>query len=266
MTIPLIDVHNIVDELITSFGGDKGTPISDPPLGLAVHHEAGTSDGTSAYGIARYHVVTEGWSHIGYTWVIERSGALYQTLELTTAPYHAGYYAKAGDDLAKFPNRDPQYYNDHFWAVCLVGNLDVKPPTDAQVETLLNLCGALKRANLPGFKIFGHGELPGKATACPGKYLNMPWVRAEAEKRAVNGPPSAANANGPAPGDEDWATSTGETTWKGVAVRMYGVTKVFGEGLVAAGAAMDAQIAKAEEGLRELRAAREAIKSLTGGK
>ena len=265
MAIELVDLHNITDELLASYGGDRGTPIKDV-LGIAVHHEAGTADGTSAYGIARFHVKEQGWSHIGYTFVIERSGALYQTLDWTTAPYHAGYTVDAqgrGDDLSKFPNRDPQFYNDHYWAVCLVGNLSLKPPTDAQFETLANLCAALKRASLPGFKVFGHGELPGKATECPGTKLDMRWVRKEAERRMTEGSTGTA-ASGPGPGDSAHARQF--TTWRDAYISLEGVTNAFGDGLVAAGKVVDEEILRGEEMVRNLRAAREAIKTLTGGK
>lgn len=263
MAIELVDLHNITDELLTSYGGDRGTPIVDPPLGIAVHHEGGTADGTSAYGIAHYHVKVQGWSHTGYTWVIERNGALYQTLDLSTAPYHAGYTPAAGDDLSKFPNRDPQFYNNHYWAVCLVGNLSLKSPTDPQFETLANLCAALKRANLPGFKVFGHGELPGKATECPGTKLQMGWVRKEAERRMVEGNTGTASG-GPGPGDDPFFRQF--TTWRDGAINAKGVADAALNGLAAVGRAIDGEILRGEEGVRKLREAREMIKSLTGGK
>jgi hypothetical protein len=258
MSVELVDQHNIVEELIRTYGGGKGEPIKDV-LGIAVHHEAGSENGSSVYGIARYHIKDQGWSHIGYTWVIERNGTLYQTLDLTTAPYHAG--AVKGDTLAMFPNKDPQYYNEHFWAVCLVGNLDIKPPTDAQFDTLANLCAALKRGMPPGFKIFGHGELPGKGTACPGKHMQMSWLRKEAERRMVEGNTGSAET-GPGPGDDPFFRQF--TTWRDAAINAKGVADDALNRMAAFGTIINASILRQEETLRELRALREDVRAVTG--
>lgn len=264
MNLGLIDLHNITEELARTYKGLPGSPISNPPLGIVVCHEGGLErDGSSVYGVARIAVEDDRLPNIGYTWAIERNGALYQCLSLDVGSGHLGLVE--GDDLAKFPNKDPEFYNDHYWSVVLIGNLEAKPASDPQVETLFNLCGALKRALPLGFKVFGHGELPGKATLCPGRHLHMSYVRQEAEKRVVTGP-SKPNAIGPGPGDEEWARATGMTKWRDVATAVHDVNVLWGGGIRDTIKMLENEIATGEERLRNMRTTRDGLKSMMRGK
>ena len=51
-----------------------------------IHHSA-TDDG-SPEAYARYHVQTRGWPGIGYHFVIQKDGGIYQTNRLDTISYH----------------------------------------------------------------------------------------------------------------------------------------------------------------------------------
>lgn len=193
-----------------------------PPQGLVYHHEGSrTPAGSSAWGIANYHVNIQGWDHIGYHFIIERDGIVRQVLPLTVRSYHAGRFP--GDDIDKFPIFDPvtgkamtarerdQVYNDHYYSVCIVGN----DPTNPQWESMVLLGIALRKAafDIPGFKILGHRELPGKATECPGRGFSMDSLRRVITDRMEQ-------MDKPGPGDEPWARAHG--SWRGAAIAIKG--------------------------------------------
>lgn len=215
----------------------RPTPVNEKMgtlLGLVIHHE-GSSRGTLA--IADYHVNNPKdpkkpsfWAHIGYNWTIEMDGTVYYVLDLESAtPYHAGYTEIAGDDLTQFPNQDPQFYNYHYWAVCLIGDLSKAPPTRAQTDSLARLIAALKTVMGPGFEIVGHNELPGKKTECPGKNLSMDWVRSQVAKLLAPIEDLGKIAF-PQEGDEDWLKKFPNT--REAAIAMKGVADNFGNILV----------------------------------
>ena len=72
-------------------------------------------------------------------------------------------------------------YNPSSLALCLIGNLNLKPPTGLQLES-----GAAVlrwwRLLWPAADIPGHGELPGLDTDCPGRCLDMDGLWAAAER------------------------------------------------------------------------------------
>jgi hypothetical protein len=215
--------QNLIDKLPQGKGPFLKSK-SDALLGLVYHHEGSpTPEGSSVWTIADYHVKTLGWDHIGYHFVIDRKGVIYQTLDPTTRGYHAGYTRSAGDDIRKFPNQDPQFYNDFYLAACIVGN----DPTDQQLESMIQLGTAFKKAGGPKFEIKGHRELPGKATSCPGDGFSMDYLRGQITAR-IEAP---ADPNAPGPGDADWAKQF--TSWKTAAISLKGTADLMGNQLVA---------------------------------
>jgi len=147
-------------------------PGKDPPRGLVIHHEP---EHESSWEIARAHVKT--YVSIGYHFVIEPSGVIYMTL----SPEHRGHHAhyRRGDDIRKFPNRDPQFYDDWYLGVAFCGH----DPLEKQVESLVQLTAAFLQTN-PKFDIRGAKELPGKEhVLCPGNGFSLEYIRAEARRR-----------------------------------------------------------------------------------
>jgi hypothetical protein len=189
----------------------------DPILGLAVHYEGSkTATGSSVWQIANYHVKTQGWAHVGYHFVVDRAGTVYWVLDLGKRGFHAGYTKEAGDKLELFPDRDPQYYNDRYLAVCIVGN----DPTREQIEAIVKIATALGRAS-PDFlelQVLGHRELPGKATACPGTKMPLDGIRAEVKKRLAQ---KGAISDGPGTADDPRFREHG-TTWREIAISVMG--------------------------------------------
>jgi len=124
---------------------------------VVVHHEGSTSAaGSSALAIHKYHRGL-GWAAIGYHFAIERDGTINEGRPM----WAVGAHAKG--------------FNSNSWGICLVGNLDIEPPTAAQVTSLTRLLQWLV-AQRRGLEIVGHGDL--MATACPGKYLNLEAIKA----------------------------------------------------------------------------------------
>jgi hypothetical protein len=123
---------------------------------VVVHHEGSPSAaGSSALAIHKYHR-SLGWAAIGYHFAIERDGTINEGRPLWAVGAHA------------------KNFNDGSWGVCLIGNLDIEPPTAAQVASLTRLLQWLL-AQKRELEIVGHGEL--MATACPGKYLNLDAIK-----------------------------------------------------------------------------------------
>ena len=63
-------------------------------------------------------------------------------------------------------------YNEIGIGICLVGNFNGSPPSEAQMRSLATLVQQLQnKYDIPRSRIQGHGSL--KATDCPGKQFNM---------------------------------------------------------------------------------------------
>ena len=106
----------------------------------------------------------KGWPGIGYHFVIEDDGIIYQTNYLDTVSYHTGTYAP-GDE-----NR---------WSVgiALEGSFTDYPPPRVQQDAAKALVAYLKDL-LNITEIYGHREMPGAATQCPGNTYQewLPYV------------------------------------------------------------------------------------------
>ncbi len=101
--------------------------------------------------IRRWHVEDNGWSDIGYHYVIRRNGAVENGRDIDTPGAHCSGYNK--DSIG----------------ICLVGGKgrDGKPEnnfTDGQLNALLAL---LRGYLVDGVGLYGHRDLnPGKACPC----------------------------------------------------------------------------------------------------
>ena len=119
-----------------------------------VHHSA-TDPNITPEQIARYHVESLGWPGIGYHFVIVPDGTIYQTNRLNTISYHVGNN------------------NGYTVGTCLVGNFTLYAPTDKQVQSLSWLQNSWMPQQVGDkLPLFGHKEMPGQQTACPGYKWN----------------------------------------------------------------------------------------------
>ncbi|WP_428386750.1 peptidoglycan recognition protein family protein [Mucisphaera sp.] len=129
---------------------------------VTVHHEGWTpvyfEDASSTRDrlqqILKVHVKDRGWGDIGYHFVVDRAGRVWEARPLVYQGAHAG----------------PNGANEHNVGVLVLGNFDRQRPSDRQFAGLvqtLRWLGARYRVGVGG--IYTHQEL--NPTACPGKVL-----------------------------------------------------------------------------------------------
>ncbi len=137
---------------------------------IAVHHTAGKVSGDTRSGAERmraiyqYHAVSRGWGDIGYHYVIDEGGQVYEGRA-------GGDYVIAGHAYCN---------NTGTIGVALMGNFEVEEPTQAQMKSLQKLIAYLgdkyhidpngttvyHGKTLP--TVVGHRDL--LSTTCPGYY------------------------------------------------------------------------------------------------
>lgn len=154
---------------------------------LIVHHAAGpnTSNdwGATVLSIWDYHTKTNGWSDVGYNWLIAPDGTLYE--------------GRGGGENAigaHFCGR-----NTGTMGVCMLGNLSTAQPTQAALNTLAKIlhwksCDAALNPlsvglhNTSGLNLnIVSGHRDGCATECPGNnmYPMLGTVRQMVQNRLV---------------------------------------------------------------------------------
>jgi LysM repeat protein len=135
---------------------------------IIIHHSATVSGNAREFN--EYHLKTRKWKNgLGYDFVIgSGKGSLDGVIEVGQrwAKQMAGSHTLASN------------MNENGIGICLVGNFEMKKPTDKQMETTLELVRYLrKRYGIPLRNVLGHGEVKGSSTDCPGKNMNMDKFR-----------------------------------------------------------------------------------------
>ncbi|MEQ9304994.1 MAG: N-acetylmuramoyl-L-alanine amidase [Marinoscillum sp.] len=150
---------------------------------VIVHHSAGSNTSTNYTQVVRdiyiYHTESNGWSDIGYNYLIAQNGALYAGRD------------PAGGDQDNVLGAHFCGSNSSTMGVCLLGNYETAEPNSNTWETLQMVAGykiqkegldPLTASNHPLGNI-GHiaGHRDGCSTACPGQnvYKLLPNLRAE---------------------------------------------------------------------------------------
>ena len=127
--------------------------------------------------IYAYHVKSRGWRDIGYNFLIDRFGRIWE-----------GRYGGVDRPVV---GAHTESYNDYGFGASAIGNFETAKPTSALVQAFgalfawkLALHGVAANATKVkiGKKVFPHaieGHRDTKATACPGKYLyaKIPEIR-----------------------------------------------------------------------------------------
>lgn len=153
------------------------------PEYIVIHHSETRDGGTKDWdAIRRYHKDVKGWRDIGYHYGIEQVGEEL-TIQYGRTPETVGAHCNEGG------------MNTKSLGICVVGNFDNKPPTEAILEVLRVLVKSIQdEHNIPANRVLGHKEaqvaMGGVATkTCPGKMLDMDAFRASLEGQ--NGPITA---------------------------------------------------------------------------
>ena len=103
-------------------------------------------------GIQYQHQVTNGWSDIGYNYLIDRLGRVWEG---------RGWGNRGAHTLA---------HNTNTIGISFMGNFDVKKLNTLQRVAYFRLVRKLQKKGANITRIKGHREMPGQATACPGRY------------------------------------------------------------------------------------------------
>lgn len=113
---------------------------------IVLHHTGG--DGTIK-AFANYHI-SKGWPGIGYHYIIDKEGNIYQTNRIDTISYNVGGK------------------NSKVIGIALIGNYEREKLSECQKDSIESLVFLLRTftGNKP---VVGHFEL--KSTICPGKYI-----------------------------------------------------------------------------------------------
>jgi N-acetylmuramoyl-L-alanine amidase len=117
---------------------------------IIIHHTA--SADVPASTIHQWHL-NQGWSGIGYHFVVRANGVVERGRPEQTIGAHAGS-AGNGDSIG----------------IVLTGNFEIGAPSTAQMIALTELIKEL-RGRYGNLAVIGHKDVV--ATACPGK--NFPW-------------------------------------------------------------------------------------------
>ncbi|HED65685.1 MAG TPA: N-acetylmuramoyl-L-alanine amidase, partial [Planctomycetes bacterium] len=127
---------------------------------ITVHHTATDStDPGVIRRIQKNHMEQREFGDIGYHFLIDGSGRIFQGRDLRWQ----GAHADRANNIANI-------------GICLLGNFNEERPTAAALHSLEGLIEALRgRHHIERSRVLGHQEL--KATDCPGRYLEE-WVRA----------------------------------------------------------------------------------------
>ncbi|RNM16325.1 N-acetylmuramoyl-L-alanine amidase [Nocardioides pocheonensis] len=213
-------------------GWAKGDTQTYFPLqALTVHHTAGSNDLTQDYGatvraIYSYHVQTNGWSDIGYQYLVDGHGVVYEGRNSGHTSRSCLYDGGDGSDFAHQTSTDQVVtgahvanYNSGNAGVALMGCYEpttacsgsTTPPT-AAVDGLEGLLASL--ATRHGLKPTGSvhyvnpvtgaakdvatisGHRDWEATACPGGnlYAQLPTIRSDVASRMAGSTATAPAA------------------------------------------------------------------------
>ena len=206
----------------------SGTPSFTNVSHLVVHHSAGANSSNNwpavVLSIWNYHRFTNGWSDIGYNFLIDPDGNIYE-----------GRGGNDGYALDVLPAATCGS-NSGTMAVCLLGNFEeVSPQEDAMasLETLLawkaqdRSIDATASSTLNNYGIIDHvfGHRQGCSTACPGENLftRLPQLRLDIADEVITlcalDPANVVyvhhtiddNNDGESVGDDDGVVEAGET-------------------------------------------------------
>jgi hypothetical protein len=189
-----------------AWGAETVPPRAAPSYGVVqaafVHHTVGANDyapedsAAIVLGIARYHRDSNGWNDIGYNFLVDRYGQVFE--------------GRAGGIEAAVIGAQAQGYNSQSTGIACLGTFTSVMQTEAGLEALARLIGW--KLSLHGVPVAGQvtvtsnggptnryaagtpvvlericGHRDGDRTECPGAalYAQLPDLRARALKYAV---------------------------------------------------------------------------------
>jgi len=149
------------------------TPRQGDVRGAAIHHTAGTNGYSRSdvpriiRGIYAYHAQTRDWGDIGYNFLVDRYGRIWE--------------GRAGGVTRQTTGGHAIGVNATSTGISMIGNYDAVRPTTASISAVVRLVAwklslhdvpATGQVTLDGTRlnrVFGHRDV--SSTACPGRYL-----------------------------------------------------------------------------------------------
>lgn len=127
---------------------------------IAIHHTASEQDSPLFY--FQYHTRERGYADVGYHFMIQKDGTLYEGRDLNYRGAHV-----AG-------------HNDGVIGIAVIGDFEHHEPSELQLRMLDRLIGELSKRY--GIRTLGgHQDFLGAKTLCPGRFLE-PYLSGWAEK------------------------------------------------------------------------------------
>lgn len=140
--------------------------------GVVVHH-SGADDDQTVKEIQRYHMDTKGWSDIGYNFLVDKHGRLYEGRGWAVVGAHA-----SGANTANI-------------GICVIGDYDTRLPPAATLDALAWFYDEACRRKGKALAVRTHRMVG--PTECPGDQLHA-WVRAHlADEDYTDTPTTPAN-------------------------------------------------------------------------
>ncbi len=160
-------------------------------LGVVVHHTAGSNSYSQSQspavvrGIQAFHMNGRGWCDIGYDFLIDKYGTIYEGRS------GGVLYQVRGAHAGNFT------VNTYAMGVSMMGNLDTVAPTAAEKASVVKVIGWRLGTNyvkaggtwqvnghhlnrISGHRdVYNSGIRPGTSTACPGRY-GYAWLTSTA--------------------------------------------------------------------------------------
>ena len=187
------------DERIRTWG-----PSFHPPQKLTVHHTAGRNDdpnpAATVRAIYRFHTVDRGWGDIGYQFLVDAKGTVYEGRYTDTSATTQPGFNAAGDVVV---GAHVANYNNGNIGISLLGTYDTRRPSVLAQRSLERTLASLSvRTGISpvgwswyenpagggrwfGPNILGHRHLG--QTSCPGQitYALLPTLRERVAQRVA---------------------------------------------------------------------------------
>ncbi|MGG5257989.1 FG-GAP-like repeat-containing protein [Phycicoccus avicenniae] len=202
------------------WGADESLKRSTPDYGQVqagfVHHTVGTNSYSSAQvpgiirGIYDFHVNGRGWNDIGYQFLVDRFGRIWE--------------GRAGGVDKAVVGAQAQGYNSGSFGASVMGDFTSATPPAAVTTALANLfawkfsvhgipaTGRVVIADKSFERISGHRDA--NQTSCPGArlYDRIPWLRTAVAGRLGTRPPSTVHRSVDGGGTPDLLAGTDGTS------------------------------------------------------
>ena len=133
-----------------------------PPKYITIHHDGMTpywglteTEARERLELIRNGHRGKGWSDIGYHYIVDRSGVVWQ-----------------GRDVTRWQGAHVKFRNENNIGVMCLGNFMLQAPSPAQVASLNRTVAQLRAYyKIPASAVKTHQEWQGAQTLCPGTYL-----------------------------------------------------------------------------------------------